>query len=129
MEPADLNSRPAETDPLESLLRQRAPALPDDGFSVRVLAALPTHTPQRTQRVSASPFTRSMFCLVGGLLGAAVAIVALALSPGVTTEASRSLDAIRESTAVLFNPSVALALAVATASVLFAFRGERRRSV
>lgn len=50
MEPANLNS-PSDRgdDRLESLLRTPAPPLPDDGFSTRVLAALPSpvrHAPR-----------------------------------------------------------------------------------
>ena len=41
MEPANLTPTPDEDEALAALLRSSAPALPDDGFSPRVLTALP----------------------------------------------------------------------------------------
>lgn len=67
MEPDKLNS--AEDAALESLLRRRSEPLPDDGFSARVMAALPE------RRAVAPRNRRLIWCLVGGAAGLITALV------------------------------------------------------
>ena len=70
MEPNDLNSLPPDEAQLDAWLRASTtqPPLPDDGFSQRVLSALPP--PARPDSVR-----RLWFCVAGALIGGGVAIV------------------------------------------------------
>ena len=72
MEPTDLKNDSPESVQLETWLRSEAAAtpLPDDGFSRRVLAALPARTPRLSRQ-------RLWFCLGGALLGVIVTLVGL----------------------------------------------------
>lgn len=109
MEPNDLKSTPPDDAQLEAWLRAGAmlPPLPDDGFSRRVVAALPPPSPRFPPRV--------WVCGAGALLGVGVMVIAAVTSPPATA----------------FNPAVPdllealalpVALAVAALSVWFAFR-------
>ncbi len=120
MEP--LKSSASDDDCLEALLRERMPALRDDGFSARVLAALPP--PEK------SPIDRRLiFSLVGGMVGGIFALLAALLWPGAQADLTSSLTAIAQPIAVLMDPGVGLALLVATASLVYAFRHEARARV
>ena len=66
MEPDDLNEFIKNDPRLEALLRQSSAPLPDDGFSTRVLAALPPRTAPRSSY-------RLAWCLAGAVAGCAVA--------------------------------------------------------
>lgn len=70
MEPANIKSVPPDDAQLEAWYRTNisSPSLPDDGFSRKVLAALPP--PARSRRAK-----RQIFILTGLVVGAAVALV------------------------------------------------------
>jgi hypothetical protein len=116
MEPANMNPHPDRADAhLEALLREPAPAVPDDGFSARVLTALPP--PVGTPL----PWTRVAICTG---LAVTLTMVALILAGPVDAwAASWSLveSALAPVAAQLLDPKVLIALAVATASVSYAF--------
>lgn len=68
MEPSDLNSTSSDDVRLHHLLREACPELPDDGFSLRVLAALPAR--RRTPRPSARLVAIGLGALLGGAFAA-----------------------------------------------------------
>jgi hypothetical protein len=113
MEPHDLNSSGNEEARLDALLRQRVPQLLDDGFTRRVLAALPPP-------VSAHPFIhRAVFCTVGAVIGLTIALAAstsgtLTNFPG-ANELGQTFNNVFD---LLSMPTVALALAVAVGSLM-----------
>jgi hypothetical protein len=74
MEPNDLKS-PAPDDALEAWLRTSSslPPLPDDGFSRRVLAALPPPASRLSRR--------TWFCAGGALIGAVITVIGAATTP------------------------------------------------
>jgi hypothetical protein len=110
MEPNDLNSTPNDDSRLEMLLGQPAPAIPDHGFSTRVLAALPPRTPARR------PGLRLAFCSVGAAIGLVAAWLIGATSAGLAgpdelaQTGGRLVD-------IFSNPNVLLALTIAAASL------------
>lgn len=71
MEPANLTPTP-EDEQLETLLRRVEPPLPDDGFSVRVLAALPPVEPA-SSGIGAWLNVQTALVLAGALAGFFVA--------------------------------------------------------
>ena len=75
-----MNTQPTPSeDPLEVLLRKDYAPLADDGFSARVLAAIPLPEP-KARRL---PSRRFVLCSIGGLAGAACAY----LQSGISTTA------------------------------------------
>ena len=130
MEPANLNSAPREGDDgggesdarLAALLRDRSTALADEGFSARVLAALPP--PRRT------PTPALGRRLAVGWAGA-VAGIAFALWRGTSpTDLQTAFDqtgvALLKATAVLADPVFVIAFVATGLSLLFAFKSELR---
>lgn len=121
MEPADLNSSTPESLALERLLRAPARPLPDDGFSSRVLTALP---PIRRRF-----FQKTLVCAGGALAG-----VVCASLQGVTwgdwqSVPQQTLSIMLSAIPRLTDPRFALALVATFLSLLFAFRHELRRSL
>jgi hypothetical protein len=113
MEPNDLNSPLNDDSRLEMLLRQPAPALPDDGFSTRVLAALPARIPARR------PGLRLVFCSAGAVTGLIIAsLVSTTSSGGLAglNELGRTASRLVET---FSNPNVFLALTVTAVSLVF----------
>lgn len=120
MEPADLNSSssPARDDArLEAWLRQPAAPLPDEGFTQRVLVALPPRTAQAAVIATTPPRTNLLrwgACGLGGSIGIAVAYM---------SGSPVSLSAALQSLGSTVSDSSALAsLMVATAAALYALR-------
>lgn len=116
MEPTNLNSTPPDDDALEAWLRANSslPPLPDDGFSRRVLGALPRAFQRRVQR--------SVSCMAAVILGSALALLGVVASGrAVTDDLFVSLDN------PLAAPPALVALVVAAGSVWFAFRRRVRR--
>ena len=113
MEPADLNPHSREDDDLKALLRLDPPTPPDDGFSTRVLAALPP--PRR-----AKSFQLRLW-LVGAGLGILFAAIEGAswssLSTGAATVAQSSANLV----AALSDPWLGLAVALNGLSLLMTF--------
>jgi hypothetical protein len=127
MEPTNLSSSspdPQDDARLDAWMRQSPPPLPDDGFSQRVLAALPH------PRSSASYASqRTLIVVAGGLLGAGVAWRQLATAndlSGTAVRIQNSVEEIRsafvQSGTSLSEPTLSLAITVTVFSLLFAFR-------
>jgi len=117
-----MNALPDDDQRLKELLARVSPSLSDNGFSARVLAALPA-------KAAAQTFpTRFAVCFIGALAG-----LALAWNKGVTPDALElAADQLRGSfTRVsprLMDPAVLVAFAVASLSLLYAFKGDQRNA-
>jgi hypothetical protein len=113
MEPSDLNSAPDRDEAqLEAWLRQPTAPLPDDGFSNRVLAALPPPTPARAR------WLRPAFCVAGAIVGA---IVGRTSDSGIETWAQiqTALEPLR---GALSDPAMLAAVTIAIVAALYALR-------
>jgi hypothetical protein len=129
MEPADLNSSHPDDARLEAWLRAHSAAapLPDDGFSARVLAALPART---QPALSANRFAarrtarrRLWLCLLGALAGMALGVTAnRGASP---TDIGHAFGALLPPLAAAFDrlatPSITLAAAATVVSLAVAY--------
>lgn len=132
MEPTDLNSpRPGDAD-LEAWLREHAaqPALPDDGFTPKVLSALPMVVRSAARRHAAQ--RRLWFCLVGALAGLATGLLSSQDGPtaAATPDASALPSLLVAATGQLTTPAMALAAVVTAVSLLVVYWQElqpRRR--
>ena len=121
MEPNDLKSLPPDDAQLEAWLRTSTmqPPLPDDGFTQRVLTALPP--PAR--RHSA---LRLWFCVAGALTGGGVAAFGVFGSGSQTADLTDLQAAILATLAQLTVPAFGLAVGITTVSLWFAFRDRLR---
>jgi hypothetical protein len=117
MEPTDLKSTPPDDAQLEAWLRANATTvpLPDDGFSRRVLAALPA-------KAGRSVAKRRLFCLGGGLLGTAVALLGAATSGNLPAIEPAFIDALGQ----LATPAAGWAFGITAISLWFALRRQLR---
>lgn len=125
MESPDLKSNSPDDAQLEGLLRAHStlPPLRDDGFSARVVAALP---PAVTPRAAAatSP-VRGWLIGAAALLGVVVAARpggSGAAAPGAADQLEAFFAAIQPALAPLADPSVLLALLVSAISLAFVYR-------
>lgn len=115
MEPTDLNSSPPDDAQLEAWLRASTalPVLPDDGFSRRVLTALPPPP---------NSVPRTWFCLGGALIGLVV-IANKAWPSGSSSARLPDFQAtILTALTQLSVPAFGLALGITFLSLWFAFR-------
>ena len=121
MEPTDLKNELPDDAQLEAWYRAHLviPPLRDDGFSPRVLAALPT--PARR-----SAAQRRLFCLVGALLGTVIALVQTIGAGSRTTNLAAFEIKSGDGLTQLANPAFCLALAIALISLWFVFRPKLR---
>jgi len=121
MEPNDLNSLPPDDVQLEAWLRASTtlPPLPDDGFSQRVLTALPP--PAREDSV-----WRRWFCVAGALTGGGVAALGAFGSGNQTAGLADLQDTILATLAQLSVPGFGLAVGITVGSLWFAFRDRWR---
>src|SRR5215216_2846305 len=105
MEPTDLNSKSPDDAQIDASLRAGSAVspLPDDGFSARVLAALP---PART-RLNSS--LRAWLCAAGALIGGIVAASSSGTGPDASEQFASMIASVRTSLAPLADPSVMLA--------------------
>jgi hypothetical protein len=131
MEPTDLKSSP-DDDRLDAWLRTSGAAapLPDDGFTSRVLAALPPPSPALTpagllaaRRRAAH--RRAWFCLIGAALGCAVSFSGG--TAGLVQGVDALLPALAAAGRMLATPSLGLAAAVTAASLLVSYWPELAR--
>ena len=105
---------------LEALLRRAATPVPDDGFSMRVLAALPP---------AAEPsalWSRAVFCLAGAAVGGGFAYWEGASWPGLRADFAQARTAFANVSPTLADPLFAAAVTVTLLSLLVAFRHELR---
>lgn len=125
MEPTNVNPLPDRDDAprLEALLRRPAAALPDDGFSARVLSALPPPliAPARARR------SRRLWCAAGATLGAGVALLGAAPWNDAGETWTSLLSAFAPLSARFSDPTVLVTVVIALASVVYALRPARSR--
>jgi hypothetical protein len=115
MEPTELNSSPDDEARLETWLREPARALPDDGFSTRVLAALP---PPVTRPISTR---RWVLCGLAAAVGLAVAWPRAGTGGEVVSQLSSWTDALTMTGTALADPMAQIALVVAALSLVAVF--------
>ena len=124
MEPTNLNPSSHEDDPLAALLRQPAPALLDDGFSTRVLAALPPPAP-----APQAGGLKLVLCVAGAVAGLVFAVNNGVSWAGLHTDAEGVEPVLIRLSDFLSDPWFIPALIIAGWSVFFALRtgdaGER----
>ena len=120
MEPGNVNSSANDDRRIEALLRDAVTPLPDDGFSARVMAALPGAEKQPATR------RRLAFCLAGAMCGCAFALWRGVSVPELEAAYSRFAPSLMNAASPLADPVLATALMVAALSLLFAFRAELR---
>ncbi len=116
MEPTNLKSLPPDDDRLEVWLRDEAALapLPDDGFSARVVAALPVANTRSHHRV--------WLCAVGAATGVAFAAANGAFWPDWSAAIPQWEHALVPLAQLLSDPMLLLALVVAGISVLYALK-------
>ena len=115
-----MNPPPNDDARLAALVRQSAPELADDGFSARVLTALPAREAVRRPRL------RFVFCAAGAAAG-----IGFAYWQGASWSALREgltplLAPTARLVAVFADPGIVLALTVTAASLLFVYRPRTR---
>ena len=128
MESANVKPPSDDDAQLASLLRQHHSELPDDGFTARVLAALPPRVPHFVPWFE-RPAARNIVFSFAALSG-----LAFALSQGLSLDTFRALaPAVRQTAAEasisLADPALSTALLVAAGSVLYAMKHRLLRSL
>jgi len=121
MEPNDLKPTPPDDAQLEAWFRASAsqPSLPDDGFTQRVLTALPPPARQQSAR-------RLWFCVVGALVGIVVAALGAFSSGSLPAILPALDDTLIAALTQLSVPAFGLALGITLGSLWFAFRDRLR---
>ncbi len=117
MESTDLKNDSPDDAQLDAWLHNNAAAAPlrDDGFSHRVLAALPAAAAQSAGR-------RRLFCLIGALAGTTVALLAGGDWSGAPDNLAAAAPPLVYALSQVNHPAALCALAIASASVLYALR-------
>lgn len=125
MEPADLKPNAPDDAPLEAWLRANAqrPALPDYGFSARVLAALPPRAPAFAGPAAAWSL-RGWSCAAAALLGVLIAASVDGSSSSALEQLAGLEHVLRDATVPLADSSTRLALVVTAVSLAFVYRRE-----
>lgn len=122
MEPANINPPPDDPDArLESLLREPAAVLPDAGFSLRVIAALPPPTPV------GRPWSHTTLGALAAGFGMLIALASVALWGDWNANWAPVLGPFSALDASLGDPVVLAAIALAVVSVAYALRLTPRR--
>jgi hypothetical protein len=117
MEPADLTLRDkSEPDPIEALLRQPRAPLPDNGFSRRVMSALPT--PAATRQTASR---RGVVITAATVAGLVLAIARIGSVSTLEHEWSSLESTFVQAASALNQTPTLVALAVAAASLLYTF--------
>ena len=123
MESPDMNTIPDPSeDPLEMLLRKNPEPIADNGFSARVLAALPP-PPPKPRRL---PNRRVIVCSLGGLVGLVWALVQSGLprADDLAAFASTITTPMTRAAALFSDPTVIVLVALIIASLAFAYARE-----
>lgn len=115
MEANHMNPAAPEDAEIEARLRQPCAPLSDDGFTARVLAALPPRSAAPRQ----SPW-RAVILIAGLIAGVAVAAFRIGSWAKLGQEWAPLRDALAQLAAPLADPPAALGLALAGASALLA---------
>jgi len=120
MEPTDLNNSSPDDAQLEAWYRANVSAAPlaDDGFSRRVVAALPP-----AQRADAK---RRRFCLGGALIGVGVALGGLLSQHDLWFDLTALEPDFTHALTQLADPAVGLAFGITVISMWFVFRPKLR---
>ena len=123
MEPSDLKSPPPDDTCLETWLRTEATLtpLPDDGFSARVVAALPAPAPR--------PRQRAWLCVASAAIGFAVAAANGAFLPGSLAALPQWEQTAIQFGALLTDPMLLLALGTSGLSALYALKSDDLRQL
>ena len=121
MEPSDLNFPSSDDAQIEAWLRtsSRLPPLPDNGFSARVVAALPARRQNR----------RAWLCAAGTVLGVAVAALGGAFSTDWSSVLPNWPSTGADMGRILFDPMLLCALVVAALSSLYALKSDELRQL
>jgi hypothetical protein len=116
MEPTDLNPPSSDDERLQAMLRESSPPLADDGFSARVMVALPPekHIPLL--------YVRLIVCALGALIG-----LVFTLKRGVSTEsltlaANQIFESMAQAGVGPGDSRIVLAAMVTALSLLYAFK-------
>ncbi|HEY4246726.1 MAG TPA: hypothetical protein VGM64_07715 [Lacunisphaera sp.] len=122
MESENINPSFPENDEFEPQWRAHfsAPAIPDEGFSERVLAALPSVENRPIER------RRRWFCAVGLVAGVAISALGLIISNDSSPSLPQFVNGGTAAAAQFFSDPVMLALGLTACSLWFAFRDRWR---
>ncbi len=128
MEPANVNLPPDDEAHLAALLRRTPAELPDDGFSARVLAALPPPA-RRSVPLLEYPLVRALAFSLAALAGLVFAIFRGLSLDSVHTLETALLQTLREAPLSLSDSSAVLAFTFAALSILYAMKDRLSRSL
>lgn len=117
MESADLISPDPADRELEGLLRQRPLPLADDGFTQRVLTALPSREPAS----AVSSYARRIFVLVGAAIGIALVAANVESFAALRADLTPVAEGLQQATSAFADPRVVTTLVIAGVSTLYAF--------
>jgi len=121
MEPSNLNEDPNEEAALAAMIRTHTPVLPDDGFSQRVLAALPRPKPVlgSTQRRTSNWTWIAYFG--GGAIGAAFAVSQVGSWPKLGADVARFTESLVPAERAPTEPWLTIAFALCVLSLVVAW--------
>jgi hypothetical protein len=110
-----MNPLPPDESRLEAVLRQEAPDLPDDGFTLRVMAVLPPRRPALISR-------RAVCCAVGAAAGVVLALYQGATWPSANGIGDQANRLALQAAAFLANPWTTVALVAVASATFLAWR-------
>jgi hypothetical protein len=122
MESTDLNSPSSDDDRLRAIFREAAPALPDNGFSARVLTALPPRERAFMRHA------RVAVCGLGAVAGIVFAWSRAGSSESLQFAADRLRESLSHANGSVTDTRFLFAIAVTVLTLLYAFKPERRKS-
>lgn len=121
-----MNGSPDRDDArLEAMLRETNSPLPDAGFSLRVLQALPARETAAAGAVTSAlpgPFPRFILCRIAAAIGTIVALATSGFGAAWSANWHDVQIAFAPVIAQFSEPLVLTSLAVAAASTIYAFR-------
>jgi fructose-specific phosphotransferase system IIC component len=123
MEPSDLNLNDSDNEDaaLKAMMRAQSPALPDDGFSQRVLAALPAvKAGLVTARRRGSSWTWLAY-VGGGIVGTSFAAIRVGNWSKLVHDAAQLPDSLAPAAPAFTEPWVSVALALCVFSLAIAW--------
>lgn len=121
MEPSNVNDNDSESDALKAMIRAHSAPLPDDGFSQRVLAALPpARSLPRMSRRKTSRWTWVAY-FGGGAMGAAFAISRVGNWAQINADVTKVAGAFVPAEQAFIEPWLTLAFALCVFSLAIAW--------